>query len=81
MNQEALVTAIGDQIRRIGQEKGSPVTCIAPETPMLGGELALDSLDLAGIVVELQQLTGKDPFERGFVEFRTVDELARLFCA
>jgi len=41
--------------------------------------LPIDSLDLAQIVLDLQSLTGRDPFEAGFIEFRTAGELASLF--
>ena len=49
------------------------------DTPLTGGELPIDSLDLATIVIEMQERTGRDPFESGFSEFRTVGELATLF--
>ena len=43
------------------------------------GELPLDSLALAVIVVELEERTGKDPFKGGFIRFNTVGELAALY--
>jgi acyl carrier protein len=46
---------------------------------LLGGELPIDSLDLAGILVQLESVTGYDPFKEGFINFRTVGELARLY--
>jgi acyl carrier protein len=46
---------------------------------LLGGGLPIDSLDLAGLVVELELATGLDPFKDGFVEFRTAGELADLY--
>ena len=46
---------------------------------LLGGSLPLDSLDVAQVVLELQTLTELDPFERGFIEFSTVGQLADLF--
>jgi len=46
---------------------------------LLDGAIPIDSLDLAQIVLELQSVTGRDPFEFGFTEFRTVEELASLF--
>jgi acyl carrier protein len=45
----------------------------------VGGSLGIDSLDLAGLVVDLQTSTGLDPFAAGFVNFRTAGELADLF--
>jgi acyl carrier protein len=41
--------------------------------------LGIDSLDLATIVVQLTEATGEDPFQGGFIEFRTVGELTRLY--
>lgn len=39
----------------------------------------LDSMGLAVVVVQLEELTGKDPFAEGFVNFSTVGELAALY--
>jgi acyl carrier protein len=54
---------------------------VTGETAILGGSLPVDSLDLAAIVVELEGVTGRDPFREGFINFRTVGELARLYAA
>lgn len=48
-------------------------------TPLIGGQSPIDSLDLATIVIEMEELTGRDPFRDGFSEFRTVGDLAKLF--
>lgn len=40
-----------------------------------------DSLELAGLVAHLEELTNFDPFEGGFVEFESIGELAKLFSA
>jgi len=52
---------------------------IGPNSILLGEELGLDSLDLASLVVSLEERTGLRPFERGFVMFQTVGELVVLF--
>ena len=49
------------------------------ETVLLGGTIPIDSLDLATIIVELQSVTGRDPFAEGIIEFETIGELAELF--
>jgi acyl carrier protein len=49
------------------------------EMRLLGDELPLDSLDLATVIVALQDETGKDPFVSGFVNFETIGELVDLF--
>jgi acyl carrier protein len=61
------------------KEKGLPVPELTAETRMLGGELPLDSLDLATILIEMQAELGHDPFADGFVEFRTIGELVALY--
>jgi acyl carrier protein len=61
------------------KEKGLPVPELKAETRMLGGELPLDSLDVATILIEMQDQLGEDPFASGFVEFRTIGELASLY--
>jgi hypothetical protein len=42
-------------------------------------ETQIDSLALALVIVKLEELTGKDPFKGGFISFRTVGELVRLY--
>lgn len=61
------------------QAKGQAVPDLGDDTALLGGGLGIDSLDLAGLVVNLTETTGKDPFADGFVSFRTIGELARLY--
>ena len=59
--------------------KGQAVENLGDDTRLLGGSLGIDSLDLAGLVVNLTEATGKDPFANGFIAFRTIGELARLY--
>jgi acyl carrier protein len=59
--------------------KGLPPVTLTRESSLLDGRLGIDSLDLAGLVVELQGLTGRDPFAESFVGFQTAGELADLF--
>jgi acyl carrier protein len=61
--------------------KGLAAQRLTEQTLLLGGTLSIDSLDLAGIVVNLSEIAQKDPFADGFIEFRTVGELARLYAA
>jgi acyl carrier protein len=78
MQLQDLIDIISCRAQSMLKDKGLPAEAIGPDRALLG-DVGLDSLDLAGIVVELQELTGADPFEAGFVEFRTVRELAALF--
>ena len=73
------IQLICSKIRTTLTDKGESIGQLDASTALLGGDLPLDSLDLAGIVVELEQATGRDPFGGGFVEFQTVRELAELF--
>ena len=66
-------------IRDIAASKAVDAGTIGPSTRLLGGTLPIDSLDLAAIVVELETVTGHDPFQAGFVNFQTVSELANLY--
>jgi acyl carrier protein len=61
--------------------KGKTAPEMTDDTLLLGGPLEIDSLDLAALVVHLTDKTQRDPFADGFVEFRTVGELARLYAA
>jgi len=83
MDKKGILEKIGASVRRKLEGKGDPACAefpeIGPETVLLGGDLPIDSLDLAALVVELQSATGKDPFSRGIVDFRTAGELAGLF--
>jgi acyl carrier protein len=59
--------------------KGMRMGTVDESTELLGGDLPIDSLDLATLVVELEQVTGRDPFQAGFINFHTVGELSRLY--
>ena len=76
-------TEILGHIQRIlgdlASAKGDRIGTINESTRLLGGDLPIDSLDLAALVVELEQVTGRDPFQAGFIDFRTVGELSRLY--
>lgn len=62
-------------------DKGQEVPPMTEGTVVLGGDLPVDSLDLAVSIVQLQNQTGRDPFREGFINFRTVGELAALYDA
>ncbi|MFN7054677.1 acyl carrier protein [Hyphomonas sp.] len=70
------ITAI---VQRMLEDKGAKVATIDKNTELLGGAINIDSLDLAMLVRELEDVVGFDPFAEGFIEFRTVGELAKLY--
>ena len=70
------ITAI---VQRMLEDKGVKAATITPDTELLGGAINIDSLDLAMLVRELEDVVGHDPFAEGYIEFRTVGELAKLY--
>ncbi len=81
MNVTLAVSTIDTLIQDALKQKGFPPQPVTTDTVLLDSSLGIDSLDLAAIVVQLSEETGKDPFEDGFIDFRTVGELARLYVA
>ena len=79
MGKQEIIEAVQEIINRILRDKGSDPLEIAADTVIMGGNIPIDSLDLATIVVELEAKTGNDPFAAGFLNFSTVGELAELY--
>ena len=68
-----------EAIARVCSDKGRPGLRLSP-ADVLGDEgLALDSLDMATIVAELELAFNKDPFADGTPRFRTVGDLVALY--
>jgi hypothetical protein len=67
-------------LQRIITDKGEDAGkySFSDETAILSS-LPIDSLDLAGLVVEMELLTGTDPFADGFINFNTIGEFAALY--
>lgn len=76
---DSILALIAEELARIAADKGESLPPIGPESVFLGGELPIDSLDLATLLVVLEQRTGQDPFRAGFIQFNTVGELAALY--
>ena len=81
MTREDTIAHIALILNQMIQDRGETSRVIQAHTRLLGGELPIDSLDLATVVVQLEEMTGQDPFQDGFIEFRTVGELAALYSA
>jgi len=79
MNEEQILAEIGKAISQIMSDKGLSAPAITADTELLGGDLAIDSLDLAMLVRELEERVGFDPFQDGFIDFRTAGEMAKLY--
>jgi len=81
MNVKELLTVIDAFVQDALKQKGLPPGPVTAETMLLDSTLGIDSLDLAAIVVQLSEKTGRDPFQYGFIDFRTAGELAQLYAA
>lgn len=79
MNETEALAEIKRVVSQILEDKGADVPTITADTELLSGALAIDSLDLAMMVSELEGTMGHDPFSRGFIEFRTAGELAKIY--
>ena len=84
MTTDTTQTELFDVIERFVNEvregKGMPSGfALTPATSLVDGSAGIDSLDLAALVVELQNHTGKDPFAEGFVNFDNAATLAALY--
>jgi acyl carrier protein len=76
-----LIETIGLFVNNVRRNKGLSPILIDENSSLLDGQAGFDSLDLAALVVELQNASGQDPFEHGFVNFSSAGELAALFAA
>ena len=79
MTEDQVLAEISKQVEAILASKGLPAPSIDANTPLLGGDIGIDSLDLAVLVSELEGVIGHDPFRNGFIDFRTAGELAKLY--
>lgn len=73
-----MIPMIIKTIQEVMEENGRSLSAVLPSTKILA-ETSLDSLDLAIVIVKLEEKTNKDPFKQGFIPFSTVEELAKLY--
>ena len=79
MNEQQVLGQIQKLLAELAENKGATLPPIQASTQLLGGDLPIDSLDLATLVRELEDVTGHDPFRDGFIDFKTVGELAKMY--
>jgi acyl carrier protein len=79
MTEQEVLAQIDTLVQRILTDKGETASAITADVELLGGAIAIDSLDLAMLVRELEDVVGHDPFKDGFIDFRTAGELAKLY--
>jgi len=78
-SRQELVAFIVVRLQQLAKDKGLPPLSLHEGSALLNG--SIDSLDLAALVVELQEKTSRDPFENGIVPFESVSELAGLYAS
>jgi acyl carrier protein len=81
MTEQQVLAQIEKLLAELAASKGEDAPRIQESTQLLGGDLPIDSLDLATLVRDLEDFTGRDPFRDGFINFRTAGELAKLYVA
>jgi acyl carrier protein len=69
---------IVDTINKVRTDSGRE-SLSANDSDALTGELGLDSLDLAVLVVSLEKSLGVDPFRDGSTTARTLGELVTVY--
>jgi acyl carrier protein len=78
MRQEPVGDVVAGVINRVLTDSGRPPRTLQPDDT-LTGTLGLDSLDLAVLVVGLEQALGVDPFRAGARAVQTYGELVALY--
>ena len=71
-------TTVADVINRVLSDSGRPTKEIVDDDTFTG-TLALDSLDLAVMVVGLEQSLGVDPFREGAKPVANIGQLVELY--
>lgn len=79
MTEQEVLAQITEITNRMLADKGLGEVTISGSTELLGGDVGIDSLDLATLVRELEEFTGFDPFASGFIDFQTAGQLAKLY--
>jgi acyl carrier protein len=79
MIEQDVLKQINEITNRMLADKGLEPVDVVGHTELLGGSVGIDSLDLATLVRELEEVVGFDPFANGFIEFRTAGQLAKLY--
>ncbi len=74
-----MIAMVTDELKAILDAKGEAYPQPTPDSVLLNADLPLDSLDLATLIVTLEERTGREPFAHGFRMFHTLGELAALF--
>jgi len=79
ISRDELVPFIIQRVQQLAKDKGAQAPSMNENSSLVNG--TIDSLDLAALVVELQEKTKRDPFEKGLVAFDSVGDLAELYAS
>ena len=69
---------VKSKINEVLRENGQPEMELEDDVNILN-DTPLDSMGLAIVVTKIEEETGIDPFENGFILFQTVSELVALY--
>jgi acyl carrier protein len=69
---------IKEELQKILATKGESIHQLTSRTIFLA-DLPMDSLDLATLIVNLEERIGIDPFRDGFKDFKSFGELCVLY--
>jgi len=75
---EDMSSIVARAIEEVMVENRKPKVAFDGNSRILS-DLGLDSLNLALLIVKLEERTGRDPFRDGFQNFQTVGELVTLY--
>lgn len=78
MTIEQVQTAVAQVINRVLTDSGRPARQFQSQETLIR-DIGLDSLDLAVLVVGLEQALGVDPFRAGAPPVQTFGELVELY--
>jgi acyl carrier protein len=76
--EENLIALVKATINEVLSENALPSVPLEGDTNILK-DTPLDSMGLAIVVTKIEEATGVDPFEDGFILFQTINELAALY--
>jgi acyl carrier protein len=79
MTQADIESYIIGHLQQRARDRSVELVAVSSSTDLMQAFAGMDSLDLAVLVGELEQYTGKDPFAEAKPEFRTISDLARLY--
>lgn len=75
---EKMIELVKAKINEVLRENSLSSVQLEGDTNILK-DTPIDSMGLAIVVTKMEEATGIDPFEKGFILFQTINELASLY--